>query len=103
MSRILRRQKIGKTAAASLLAALVLLLSTLGASPSLHKVIHDDADAQGHSCVITWFANGQVSSAPTAEILIGLILLFAAVELLPVVLIPPSADYRFSSSRAPPL
>jgi len=102
VSKILKRSKFGQAAAASLLAVLVLLLSTLAASPALHNLVHADAGASDHQCVISLFANGQVSSAPAAQILIGLALLFGGVALLAARLIFSSADYRFSSSRAPP-
>jgi len=98
---ILQRSKFGKTASV-LLALFVLLLSALASSPSLHKLIHADAGAPDHECVISLFANGQVSSAPAVQILIGLVLLFGGVALLAARLIFSTADYRFSSSRAPP-
>jgi hypothetical protein len=103
VSRILKQSKLCKTVSAFLLAASILLLSALGTSPALHKLIHTDADAPDHSCVISLFANGQVSSAPAAQILIGLIFLFGGVALLAAKLIFSTADYRFSSSRAPPI
>lgn len=102
MSRILQQSKFGKTASAFVLAMLVLLLTALGASPALHKLIHTDADAPDHDCVISLFANGQISSAPAAQILIGLIVLFGGAALLTETLNFSTADYRFSSSRAPP-
>jgi hypothetical protein len=102
VSRILQQSKFGKAASAFVLAVLVLLLSALGSSPALHKLIHPDAGAPDHECVISLFANGQVSSAPSAQVLVGLVLLFGGVALLTATLIFSSADYRFSSSRAPP-
>lgn len=85
-----------------MLAVFVLLLAALGSSPALHKLIHADAGAPDHECVISLFANGQVGSAPDAQILIGLVSLFGGVALLAATLIFSTADYRFSSSRAPP-
>lgn len=93
---------IGRTASAFLLATIVLLLAALGSSPTLHKLVHADAGAPDHECAISLFANGQVSSAPDAQILIGLILLFGGVALLVATLNFPLADYRFSLGRAPP-
>ena len=82
VNRILKQNRFGKTASAFLLAVLVLLLSALGASPALHKLIHDDASAADHQCAISLFASGQVDSAPAAQILIGLVLLFGGTAIL---------------------
>jgi hypothetical protein len=102
VSRILQQSKPGKTTLAFVLAAFVLLLAALASSPTLHKLIHADAGAPDHECVISLFANGHVSSAPDAQILIGLALLFGGIALLAATLNFSKADYRFSSSRAPP-
>jgi hypothetical protein len=98
----IRQSKFIKSASAFLLAGLVLFLAAAGASPSLHKLIHSDAGAPDHSCVITTFSKGQVDAAPAAPILVAFVLLFGGVGLLAENFLLPSADYRFSSSRAPP-
>jgi len=46
-----------------LLAVLVLVLNAMAACPSLHELIHKDADSARHQCVVTLFAHGQVDSA----------------------------------------
>lgn len=48
---------------ASLLVGLVLLLDAMSASPSLHELLHHDADKPGHQCAVTAFAHGKVDSA----------------------------------------
>jgi len=53
----------GKAVIASLLVALVLLLDAMAACPSLHELIHQDANSSQHQCVVTLFAHGQVDSA----------------------------------------
>jgi hypothetical protein len=53
----------GKAVIASLLVALVLLLDAMAACPSLHELIHKDANSAEHQCVVTLFAHGQVDSA----------------------------------------
>lgn len=85
-----------------MLTGLILVLSALGVSPALHKLIHADADAADHSCVITLFTKGQISSTPVAQILIGFVMLFGGVALLTETFLLPITDYLFSSSRAPP-
>jgi hypothetical protein len=94
--------RIAKPALAGFLVLVLLFLGTLAASPTLHQWFHPDANAPSHDCVITLFAKGQVSAATVAPLLVGLVILFGGVALLPEMLVLPSADYRFSSSRAPP-
>lgn len=48
---------------ATLLAASVLLLEGMAACPSLHELIHKDADSPDHQCAVTLFAHGTVDSA----------------------------------------
>jgi hypothetical protein len=102
VSKVIKQSKFIKLASALLLAGLVLFLTAAGASPSLHKLIHSDAGAPDHNCVIAVFSNGQVDSASAAPILILFVLLFGGIGLLAESFLLPSADYRFSSSRAPP-
>jgi hypothetical protein len=91
-----------KSAAAILLIGLVLLLSFAGASAALHKSIHPDAGAADHQCAITLFTKGQVDAANVAPVLALAVALFTVAVLLAETLFLPSADYRFSASRAPP-
>ena len=95
-------QKVAKPALGGLLVLLLLLLSALSASPTLHQKLHADAGATDHSCVITLFAKGQITPAPAALILAAFVSLAGAIALLAETLLLPSADYRFSASRAPP-
>jgi hypothetical protein len=95
-------QKIGKPALGGLLAFLLFLFSALSASPTLHQKLHADAGASDHSCVITLFAKGQINPAPAALMLVAFVSLVGAIALLAETLVLPSADYRFSASRAPP-
>jgi len=57
----------GRAFIAALLVAVVLLLDAMAACPSLHELMHQDANASHHQCVVTLFAHGQVDSA-TAEV-----------------------------------
>jgi hypothetical protein len=70
-----------RTATAFLLAALVLLLNAMVACPSLHQLIHPDADSPEHHCAATLFAHGQVDS-PVVEVTATIP--FAPVEFLPL-------------------
>ena len=47
----------------ALLIGLVLLLNAMAACPTLHELIHKDADKADHECAVTMFAHGKVDSA----------------------------------------
>jgi hypothetical protein len=94
--------KFGKLAAAFFLAGVVLLVSTIGSSAALHEAIHPDANTPGHNCAITLFTKGHISAAGIATTVIGSISLVGALILLADAFIPSPANYRYSSSRAPP-
>ena len=102
MRTIFQQWRLGSSALALLLAASVLFISTAAVTPALHTLIHPDAAAHDHQCVITLFASGHVSAAPDIQILIAAVALFAGVILLIETFALPSADYRFSLGRAPP-
>ncbi len=40
--------------------AVVVALSLLATSPSLHRLIHKEADDSDHECAVTLFAHGQI-------------------------------------------
>jgi hypothetical protein len=84
------------------LSGLILFLSLLGASPSLHKLLHADADAADHSCAITLFAKGQIDAVAVEPLAAKLAMLFGVVVLLSETFQFPLANYRFSRGRAPP-
>jgi hypothetical protein len=85
-----------------LLVLLLLLLNALAASPSLHELIHKDADKADHNCAITLFAHGQVDSAsgdvpvtlPTAWIKTAPSIIFS---------VPSTAIENLPPGRAPPV
>jgi hypothetical protein len=94
--------RVGKFILAFLLAGLVLFVGASAASHSLHKFLCSDAGSPEHDCLITSFHKGKVSTVTTALVSVGIIA--CASWSLPVakIIVPSSADYRFSSSRAPP-
>jgi hypothetical protein len=102
VSNHLKQSKPAKAAVGLLGIGLILFLSVFGASPSLHKLIHAEADAPDHHCAITYFAQGQVTPAAAAQTLAVVIVLFGGVALLAETFALPTVDYCFSSSRAPP-
>jgi hypothetical protein len=81
---------------------IVLLLNLLAAAPSLHELLHHDADEPGHQCAVTMFAHGQVDS-PVVEV--AAIIPVAPAEFFP--LTPVSIIYALvetlPAGRAPPV
>jgi hypothetical protein len=91
-----------KVVIASLLAGLVLLLDAMAACPSLHELIHKDADSQDHQCAVTMFAHGQVDSV-SVDVPVAVPQLFVVV--LPSVafsIFSPAID-NLPAGRAPPV
>jgi hypothetical protein len=102
MSRIRNLQAVLRKTSAVLLCGMVLFVSALSASASLHKWLHHDADDPDHECAITLFAHGNFSATVVAITAAVPGALFGGVLLLAQTFVPSSADYRFSPSRAPP-
>jgi hypothetical protein len=90
------------TLAGLLTVFIVLGCGFLSASPSLHRLVHADADSADHSCIVTLFTKGQLLPSPEIQIFIGLALLFGGSFMLAETFAFCPADYRVSSSRAPP-
>jgi hypothetical protein len=81
----------------------LLLAIAMEASPSLHKLIHRDADSAEHSCIATMLAAGQVLSTGAPDVLS--ILACAIFVLVLVEFLRPhfERDLRLPIGRAPPL
>jgi hypothetical protein len=103
VNRILKSGQYARSASALLLSALIIFISLLSVSPSLHKWLHADADAADHSCAITLFAKGQIDEATITPVVAGLVMLFGGIALLLETFQFPLANYRFSRGRAPPV
>lgn len=97
------RRQTSRRATGIICLVLLLTLQLFASSESLHKLIHPDADSPDHHCAITMLAHGQVD-APAA---LPLLTSFVATLFFVVPLLESAKysffDYRFSSSRAPPL
>jgi hypothetical protein len=85
------------------LALQILLIAAMAASPALHRAIHHDADNDDHDCVVTVFINGAVDTATTVLAVAVFVAFVVAVTFLGEHFVFAPANYRFSSSRAPPL
>jgi len=84
-----------------LLAALWLVLAMLGASPQLHRALHQDANSPEHSCVIEHVSQGlflfspdSVATVVRSEPILSTPATFA--------LFVSSRDFRIAPSRGPP-
>jgi hypothetical protein len=59
------------TIAALFLAAMLQWAATLAVCPTLHELIHHDADDEHHDCAVTLFLAGQVEQAFIEPISLG--------------------------------
>lgn len=91
-----------RAAVAGLLVFLLLIVMTLSANHSLHQALHHGSAADGHFCLVCFFAKGQVSIAPVA--LVSAVLVFYRLGGVCLANAPAFSgfDYRLSPSRAPP-
>jgi hypothetical protein len=97
------RGQDSRRASAVLGLALFLALQLVTSSETLHKLIHSDANKVKHQCAATLFAHGQVNAAESFAPLVAFVAaLFFFLPLLQAAALP-SFDYRYSTSRAPPL
>jgi hypothetical protein len=84
-------------------AGLVLALSVLAASPSLHAWLHPDAGHADHACAVTLFLQGM--TAPAAEVALVVLSLLLVARLIGLPAEPDllAPRYRLSPGRAPPV
>jgi hypothetical protein len=100
--RILKTNKFAGSASALLLSVLILILSVAGASPALHKLLHADSGAVNHSCAVTLFAKGHISSIDLAPISVSFVPRLIAVRLVENSFVNAVSDVRLTPGRAPP-
>ena len=82
---------------------LVLLCGAFAANPSLHKLIHHEAEDAGHECAISLFARGQVHFEEAPPILSTPdFISFETAPTAPILILQP-AEYLLLPGRAPPV
>jgi hypothetical protein len=81
---------------------LVLVLGAIAASPSLHHRLHADSDRLDHSCIISAFANGQLSGTETVLVIITSCVFFACGVALGETTLTSHLDFYSYPNRAPP-
>jgi hypothetical protein len=91
-----------KAIIAALLAGIVLLLDAMAACPSLHELIHRDANTSEHQCAVTLFTHGQVDSATLEISTVPQTFSFATAP-LPIFFAAPVRCENLPPGRAPPV
>src|SRR5690348_15445892 len=95
-------QFVAKPAIAGFLTVVFLFVTAAAVSPGLHQWLHVDANSPDHNCVVTTLSNGQVAAGPAAVVLVAFVAALFGLVVYSENLLLPAADYRYSSSRAPP-
>jgi len=97
----MRRNALAFKAMSGLAAALWLALSLFGASPALHRSLHDNASSPDHSCVIQQVGHGCFLFSPGSAITIAqpLITIANSQACIPRFC---SRDFRLPLTRGPP-
>jgi hypothetical protein len=93
---------VAKPVIAGFMVVLLLGITALAASPSLHEFFHSDAGSTDHNCAVTLFTRGQITTPGVTQILAVVAVLFGGAALLAETFQFSTTDYCFSSSRAPP-
>jgi len=94
--------KHGRTPLGVLSILIILLLNLLAASPSLHELLHHDANQPGHQCAVTVFAHGQVDSSVVD---VAMPIPAATIEFSPPILVsvPSALAAALPPGRGPPV
>lgn len=82
-------------------AATVLLFAALGASPTLHGHVHDDAGDSEHACAITLF--GQGVENPPIDVIVSIAPRQVTDVAWPERLAPAASDQPLRPGRDPPI
>ena len=80
-------------------AGLVLALSVLAASPSLHAWLHPDAGHADHACAVTLFLQGM--TAPAAEVALVVLSLLLVARLIGRLAAPSRVPGGYPRSMSP--
>jgi len=81
---------------------LVLLCGAFAANPSLHELIHHDAEDSGHECAISLFARGQVQFEEAPPVFNAPTFVSFAVATPLQALMLETAEFALLPGRAPP-
>jgi len=87
----------------AVLVGLLLVLAALSAGPLLHQLLHTDAQAASHECVINAFSDGKVTCADNAPPVAVRGVSLNDGPMRPLLLLRARIEHRQAPSRAPPL
>jgi len=91
-----------RLAAVAVMFSLWVAVCVLQVSPELHRLLHKDAQAPGHNCLVTQFQRASLLSGFVAAVAPSIPEVSGVLVGCGDVLFPPSHDYRLPPSRAPP-
>jgi hypothetical protein len=97
-----RQRKGSHLAAVAVMVSLWVAIWALEISPDLHKLLHEDAQSPGHTCLVTQIQHHLLASGFVAAATPPLPVVLSAPVLCGVFQFLPSYDYRLTPSRAPP-
>ena len=92
-----------RVAVAALMVGLWLGLIGLATFPQLHRLLHADSSASSHDCLITQLAKCQFLAAGGTIAIAVAAVEFFKLPTLPERLKLPTADWRITSPRGPPV
>jgi hypothetical protein len=82
---------------------MVLFCGLLSSNPSLHQLIHSDANSENHQCAITVFAHGHVDLTVGSPVLVAPVFReFQSAVFFESAMLA-SGDYLLLPGRAPPV
>jgi hypothetical protein len=87
----------------TLLIAAVLFSALLAVSPSLHQLLHQDANQSTHECIVTMMQKNQVCGDAPAPLLVGFISAFSFSNPIAETPALSQVDYSSTDSRGPPV
>jgi len=101
-SQSARWPRAGRRPFTGLLVSLLLLLVVFSSGPLIHRLLHADALAAKHECVINTFAAGHVVSADAVTLVIVETPGSVGAGLRSVPRPRQECDYRLAPTRGPP-
>jgi len=100
--RLKHQRNRSRLAAVAVMLSLWVALWAIQVSPDLHRLLHEDAQSPGHTCLVTQFQHHLLLSGFVAATTPPLPVVSSAPLASGDFQFLPSCDYRLTPSRAPP-